>query len=118
MPKISELASMTAPAAGDLIPIVDTAGVITKKVTRANLLVGAALPNNTVTTASITDNSVTASKLATNAITLGYAQITSSFSTSSASSVFATGLTVTVTIPSGGRNIRVSFWARDINVST
>src|ERR1035437_3357366 len=48
----------------------------------------------------------------TSAITLGYAQITGNLTTTSASQVQATGLTSTVTIPAGGRKVKVSayFW--------
>lgn len=70
----------------------------------------AALASNSVLTAAIADNNVTASKLATNAITLGYAQITSNFVLSSAQTTptQVTGLTLTVTIPSGGRRVRIT----------
>ena len=39
---------------------------------------------------------------------LGYAQITTEFSTASTSLVYATGLTTTVTIPSGGRKVKIT----------
>lgn len=64
MPKISELSSETTPADGDLLAIVDIAGVITKKITRDDFLTGTALPNDTVTTAAIADGAVTPAKLA------------------------------------------------------
>lgn len=63
MPKISELPAETTPADGDLIPIVDIAGVITKKITRDDLFSGTALPANTVTTVGIADSAVTPAKL-------------------------------------------------------
>jgi hypothetical protein len=53
-------------------------------------------------------NGVQAAALATNAITLGYAQITSNFNTTSTSAVQVTGLTVTVTIPAGGRKVKIT----------
>lgn len=53
-------------------------------------------------------SSVSAAMLATGAITLGYAQITSNFTTASTSAVQATGLTVTVTIPAGGRRVKIT----------
>lgn len=70
--------------------------------------VTAALTTGTVTTAMLADGGVTGAKLATSAITLGYTQITSSFSTASTSPVQVTGLTATVTIPAGGRRVRIS----------
>lgn len=62
-------------------------------------------------------NSITPDKLATNAITLGYAQITTSFATTSTTNVQVTGLTVTVTIPAGARRVKLTAWARDVNNS-
>jgi hypothetical protein len=69
------------------------------------------LGSNTVVTGSITDGAVTAPKLDTGAITLGYAQITTNFTTGSTTAVQATGLTVTVTIPAGGRKIKITAWS-------
>lgn len=64
--------------------------------------------NNSVVTANITDNAVTGSKLATDAIKLGYAEITSTFTTTTVNSyVDVTGLSTTVTIPGGGRDIEI-----------
>ena len=48
-------------------------------------------------------NAIAAASLATSAITLGYAEITSSITTTSSTAVQATGLSVSVTIPSGSR---------------
>src|SRR5215217_7026259 len=64
----------------------------------------------------LNDNSITASKLATNAITLGYAQVTANFSATSIASV--TGLTVTVTIPTGLRKVRITVFSRAVYVGT
>ena len=63
---------------------------------------------NSVVTANYTGNSVTAPKLATDAITIGYAQITTTITTTSTTSVQATGLTASVTIPSGGRTVEIT----------
>jgi hypothetical protein len=55
---------------------------------------------------------VLGSGLATDAITLGYAQITSIWSaTVGSTAVDVTGLSVTVTIPSGGRRIKVTAYS-------
>ena len=62
MPRISDLTSYTAPSNSDLLAIVDMAGAVTKKITRADLLKGTALPADTVTTPAITDASVTPAK--------------------------------------------------------
>ena len=63
MPKITELPALTVPSDSYPLAIVDTSGAITKKITRSDLLKGAALPTNTVTTAAITDGSVTLAKI-------------------------------------------------------
>lgn len=60
---------------------------------------------------ALDNNVVPASALTTNAITLGYAQITSSFTTTSTSIVQATGLSIAVTIPSGGRRTKITAWS-------
>ena len=55
-------------------------------------------------------NAITADKLATSAITLGYAQATSTFTTTSATAVQVTSLTASVTIPAGGRKVKITAW--------
>lgn len=64
MPKFGDYTASTAPNQGDLLLIKDINTNSTKKITRSNLLVGTALPNNTVTTDAITNSSVTTDKLA------------------------------------------------------
>lgn len=46
--------------------------------------------------------------------TLGYAQITSSITTTSTSLVQATGLSITCTIPTGGRRVKITFYSQQI----
>lgn len=71
---------------------------------------GALLPSAVQT--AIGTNGILASNLATNAITLGYTALTSgNFVTSSSTAVQVPGLTVTVTIPAGGRYVRISAYA-------
>lgn len=60
-------------------------------------------------------NGVQAAALATNAITLGYAQITTSFTTTSTAFVQVTGLTATVTVPAGGRRIKITAYTFLLN---
>lgn len=75
-----------------------------------NIKAGALNTNNSVVTTNITDNNVTASKLATNAITLGYSKITANFTgTQTTTYALITGLAATVTVPSGGRNVKITF---------
>lgn len=77
-------------------------------------ITNAAIANGTIGSTQIATNGVAAANLATNAITLGYAQITGNFTTASGTAVQVTGLTITVTIPSGGRRIKITGFARDI----
>lgn len=70
------------------------------------------LSANTVDSAAYVDNSIDAEHLATNALKLGYASITTNFTTASTSAVQVTGLTATVTIPSGGRSIKITAFSR------
>jgi len=63
-------------------------------------------------------NAITADKLATSAITLGYAQITSDFTTTSTTAVQVTGLSVTVTIPAGGRRVKITAYTTTVSSNT
>jgi hypothetical protein len=55
--------------------------------------------------------------LATSAITLGYAERTSNFSTSSTSDTDVTSLSVTVNVPSGGRRCRITTFISHLSAS-
>lgn len=92
----------TIEAADINTPINQLAAVINGGIDTANITDGG------IATADLADGAVGGSKLATSAITLGYAQITSNFSTTSATPVQVTSLTSTVTIPSGGRRIKIT----------
>jgi hypothetical protein len=70
----------------------------------------AAYGAGSISSTAIATNGVAASNLATSAITLGYAQITGNITTTSTTFVQATGLSVTVTIPAGGRRIKVTVY--------
>lgn len=61
----------------------------------------------------LTDASVPGSALSTSAITLGVATATANFSTASATAVAVTGMSITCTVPTGGRRIEIYFrcWA-------
>lgn len=60
---ITGLPAQVVPGDNDPLAIVDSAGAITKKITRANLLKGAPLPAGTVTSVGIADGAVTNSKI-------------------------------------------------------
>lgn len=79
----------------------------------------AAYAAGSISSAAIATNGVSAANLATNAITLGYAQITSNFTTTSTSAVQITGITISVTIPAGGRRIKITVFTGQLaNTST
>jgi hypothetical protein len=70
-----------------------------------------------VNTAALATGAVTGAKLATSAIQLGYASITSNFTGTATSFSVVTGLSVTVTVPSGGRSVKISVVAQYIGSS-
>ena len=81
------------------------------KVQLANNLGGtAALP----TVVGVQQGAVGGAGLSTSAITLGYTQITANFSTTSTTAVQITGLTSTVTVPAGGRRVKITVYCRDV----
>lgn len=63
------------------------------------------------TSTLLVQNAVQGNQLATNAITIGYAQITSTQSITSSFSTI-TGLSVTVTVPAGGRRIKITVFGK------
>lgn len=73
---------------------------------------------NTIGNAALQTNAVQANQLSASAITLGYAQTTSNFSTANTSATQITGLTTTVTIPSGSRKIKITAFASDVYSAT
>lgn len=81
------------------------------------LLASAAIAGQ-VNTAALQTNAVGGSNLATSAITLGYAQITSS-QTSTSSTTFQSipGLSTTVTVPAGGRRVKITVYIADASPS-
>lgn len=98
------VAGFTTSNTGTIYGVAITAGVIT----------GA----NSISTGTIIQGGVSGSQLSTSAITLGYAQITSNFATASTTAVQVTSLTATVTIPAGGRRIKITAHAGNIKGST
>lgn len=58
-----------------------------------------------VDAAALATNAVTGSKIGASAILLGYASMTTNFVTSSTTPVLVTGMSVSVTVPAGGRSI-------------
>lgn len=58
---------------------------------------------------ALNNNVIPANALATNAITLGYAEVTTG-QNFTGTIVDATGLSITVTVPAGGRRVKVTFY--------
>lgn len=71
-----------------------------------------------LTASAFANNAITAQLLDTAAISLGYAQILSNFSTASTSPVQITGLTSTVTIPAGGRRVKITCYIYEVYNTT
>jgi hypothetical protein len=76
------------------------------------------LKDNAVTTDTITDASVTNTKLSTSAILLGFANDTALSGTSSTSTVAAGSLSASVTIPAGGRSVKVTVYLTSVRNGT
>lgn len=76
------------------------------------------LTNKLLSTGTTFDNNIVpGTALATSAIKLGYAQITTTFSTASTSFVQVTSLTSTVTVPAGGRGVKITVFTRGLYTS-
>lgn len=63
---------------------------------------------------ALNNNVIPANALATNSILLGSATRSTDFTTTSTSPVLVTGLTSTVTVPAGGRSVKLTFFARNM----
>lgn len=110
--------SVSLPADGSTADVADVNTPITTivnefngNIDNDNIKSGAAI----ATSKLASDNGIAAGMLSSSAITLGYAQITSNFTTTGGtSSAAVTGLGVTVTIPSGTRHIKITAFCRDL----
>lgn len=74
----------------------------------ANTISGGALTTNSIPAGVLETGAVSGANLSTTAITLGSATNTSNVTTASTTAVQFTGLTTTVTIPAGGRKIKIT----------
>lgn len=79
---------------------------------------GTSITNSTITSTQIATGGVSAANLATSAIKLGYTQITSDFVSTSVPAVQITGMTSTVTVPNGGRGVKITVWCGSLVTST
>lgn len=116
--KITDYPALTAPSDSDVLVIVDIGAGSTKKITRGNLLSGSQLPASSVNTQSIAAGAVDATKLSAGAISLGYTQITSNFVTTSTTTTALTGLSASVTVPSGGRRVEIEVYLPSLASTT
>jgi hypothetical protein len=114
---ISEIATVTA-IAGDVFTVTrhaesTTAQTVTQGWTMTLAPTAKSFTDiesgGNLTSSAFATNAVAAANLATNAIKLGQAQITSNFTSTNTAFTLITGLSVAVTVPSGGRDVRVSF---------
>lgn len=96
----------TADAVDYNVPITTIVNEINGNLDNSNIASDAAIVGT-----KLADGAITANKLDTAAITLGYTQITTGLNTGSASDVAATGLTASVTIPAGGRKVKITAYS-------
>lgn len=79
---------------------------------------GMSVSGGVINNTSIATNGVSGANLATTAIGLGYAQITSAFtSTTTPGYTDITGLAVTVTVPAGNRNLKITVFGSKVKSS-
>ena len=85
-------------------------------ISSANLADGAVteakVANDSIGTLNVKDGAVTPTKISTGALLLGYSSITSNFTTTSGTFTDVTGLSVSATVPSGGRTVEIVFRSR------
>lgn len=119
--------SVSLPADGTVADVSDYNTPITTivnefngNIDNANIKTGAAIATSKladdagISAAKLADGAVTGSKLATTAITLGYAQVTTDQpGIISTTGVQLTGLTAAVTIPAGGRQVKITAYTPD-----
>jgi hypothetical protein len=99
------ITGFTTSNTGNIYGVVITGGVITG----SNTIGSGTISAGAVGSTALATNAVQASQLSTNAITIGYAQITANFTTTTSTSAQQVpGLTVTVTVPAGGRRVKIT----------
>ena len=107
------ITGFTTSNTGTIYGVAITAGSISGANTvNGSSLIAASVPASAIVAGSITStqiaaNGIGAASLSTTAITIGKTSSFTSFSTSSTTDVQATGATLTVTIPSTGRDVEV-----------
>lgn len=119
--KITELATKSSAAGTDVLAGVDMTANATKQFPVSGLTAGFSAKSIAITqvnggaTAGVF-SSDTSGNVTVAAPTLGYAQITSSFTMNTGTTpVLVTGLSITITVPAGGRRVKVTAWANQIH---
>jgi hypothetical protein len=74
----------------------------------AGTISGSSITAGTIGSTALATNAVQASQLATSAITLGYKSDSTGFTTAVTTDTQISGMTVTVTIPAGGRRVKIT----------
>jgi len=97
--------TLTAPKADVIAEETSDNGVT---VDGLNIKDGKLNTNNSVVTNNIANAAVTNTKLSTSAITLGYAEATTNQTVATGTITDLTSLTVTVTVPAGGRRLKIT----------
>jgi hypothetical protein len=102
-----------------VITVANGAASITNGNIADSRVLATSVQDGSIDAGALATNAVTGDKLATSAITLGYAEITSSFTQSGTGTTWeqATGLSVTVTIPTGGRKVKITAWCGAMSVN-
>lgn len=132
--------TFTFPDASDTIVVLAAAQTLTNKTLTSPTITGGTIDNSTVTvdavsghttsntgtvygvaitggtlgTTALAANAVQANQLATNAISLGYTQITTNFTTTNTTPTQVTSLSATVTIPAGGRRVKITAYCSSV----
>lgn len=111
--------SVTLPSDGQTADVADVNTPITTIVTEinGNLDNDNIKANAGIAGTKLADGAITGEKLATSAIKLGYASITSN-ATTTATSAASISLGTTVTIPAGGRSVKITAFGRALYHST
>lgn len=78
---------------------------------------GTNIDNLAITNAKLAGG-ITGDKLATTALLLGIVQFTANFTTSNTSPQLITGATLNITVPAGGRSVKLTLFTRNLSNNT
>lgn len=89
-------------------------GTLKAGATTASSINVGAIPTNRLTA----DNGITGSMLGSSAISLGYSPITTNFNAGTTSEILISGLTTTVTVPTGTRNLEIHVYSASVGAAS